>query len=435
MKTRKAIIPLILILALLGCSSANPTEDTSTSSLNAQTSAPSPAFPSVESAGELEVHFIDVGQGQSQLVITPEGKTMLIDAGENEYEEPVVGYLRDQGVSRIDVVVVTHTDSDHSGGIDAAIRDFEIGSVYMPRYAANTKTFEDVLDAVADKGLKINEAKAGVVLPLGDSVDVRMVAPVRSYDDANAISAVVKLSYGDSSFLFTGDIEEESEQDIIASGADLQSDVLLVPHHGSNTSTTKELLEAVTPSYAVIQSGEGNEYGHPTETVLSRLEAFGVDVYRNDTDGHIVAVSDGETITFNVDAWSASNGGPVTSAAPPVVPSPASVGAAPAPVQKTDMEIRIKASIDNPTPSQNEEVAVSALVTDGSGKPIPSAHVVLSAHYKSKDSIYEGTTGADGKTTIEFKIGRASAGFTVDIDLEAEFNGARARGSTSFTPQ
>jgi len=245
--------------------------------------------------GELQVHFIDVGQGASQLIIGSSGKTILIDAGNNNQEEEIVAYLRKNNIQKIDILVGTHPDADHIGGLDAVIDNFEIGKIYMPKVQSNTKTFEDVLLAIQRKGLKVSTAKAGVTLDWETDAKVQMIAPVREYNDDNDMSAVLKLTFGEISFLFTGDAESKSEHDMINTDADLKSNVLLVGHHGSKTSTTEAFLDAVKPSFGVIQVGENN-YGHPAPEILERLNKRGVKVYRNDLHGDIVFVTDGKNI-------------------------------------------------------------------------------------------------------------------------------------------
>lgn len=244
------------------------------------------------SAGKLSVHFIDVGQGASQLIIGPTGKTILIDGGNNSEEAKMVAYLQRQQVNKIDILIATHPDADHVGGLDAVINHFDIGKIYMPKVPSNTRTFEDVWTAIKAKSLKVSAAKAGVTLEWEQGVEVLMLAPVSVYEDTNEMSAVVRLSYGNRSFLLTGDAEGESESDMMKSGVSLKADVLLVGHHGSNSSTSSDWLKEVEPQYAVIQSGTNN-YGHPAGEVLSRLNKQGADVYRTDELGNIIFTSDG----------------------------------------------------------------------------------------------------------------------------------------------
>lgn len=294
----------LVFLLLAGCTSAIESTVSnvpiqSETPHKQQVAEPAKVEPKIESKGELKVHYIDVGQGASQLIIGPTGKTMLIDAGNNDKAMVVVDYLKKQKVSKIDILVGTHPDSDHIGGLDKVIDTFDIGKIYMPKVQSNTKTFEDVLLAIQRKGLKVSTAQAGLKLDWESDADVKMIAPIGQHAEANDMSAVIHLSYGSTSFLLTGDAEAKSEQDMIASKVDLKSDVLLVGHHGSKSSTSQAFLDAVQPSYAVIQVGKGNKYGHPTEEVLKRLGNQGVKIYRNDELGDIIFTTDGKKITVN----------------------------------------------------------------------------------------------------------------------------------------
>lgn len=256
----------------------------------------------------LRVHFIDVGQGGAQLIVGPTGKTMLIDGGNNSEEEKMVDYLEKHHIEKIDILIATHPDADHAGGLDAVIHHFDIGKIYMPKVQASTKTFEDVLTAIKAKRLKVSTAKAGLDLEWETDAEVQMIAPAAVYEETNEMSAVVRIGYGGTSFMLTGDAEAKSETDMLESGVNLQSDVLLVGHHGSSTSTSDEWLGAVKPQYAVIQSGD-NGYGHPGEEVLERLDKIGAEIFRTDELGDIVITSDGNAImveTFKNDAKSAA---------------------------------------------------------------------------------------------------------------------------------
>lgn len=242
----------------------------------------------------LRVNFIDVGQGDSEFIELPNGETLLIDAGTNETGANVVNYIESLGYSSIDYVVGTHPHEDHIGGLDDVIRSFDVESVYMPKVTADTKTFEDVLDAVDEKGLTINTAKAGVTLVDGDGLSVKMLAPVLDeYDNTNDYSAVIRIVYDDTSFIFMGDAEQYAESLITG---DVSADVLKVGHHGSSTSTGEAFLERVSPSYAVISCGLGNSYGHPHTETIEKLG--GIPVFRTDEMGTIVATSDGSEISF-----------------------------------------------------------------------------------------------------------------------------------------
>jgi beta-lactamase superfamily II metal-dependent hydrolase len=250
---------------------------------------------------KLNVHFIDVGQADCMLITTLDDKTMLIDAGNNADGDDVVNYIKKQGIDTIDVLIGTHPHEDHIGGMDDVIKNFNIGKFYMPRAANNTKTFEDVLDAAQEKGLKITAGKAGMNIGLSDSVNAEILAPnSETYKDLNNYSIVVKLTYKQDSFLFMGDAEKQSENEILDKGYDISTDVLKIGHHGSSTSTSENFLKAVSPNDTVICVGKGNDYGHPHKETMKLLKDYGLTVYRTDECGTIIATSDGSGITFNV---------------------------------------------------------------------------------------------------------------------------------------
>lgn len=258
-----------------------------------------------ESQQHLKVTYLDVGQADSILIQIPNGKNVLIDAGNNEDAERITSYLKKQGIHRLDIVIGTHPHEDHIGSLDKVIQTFEIGQVIMPKVTTNTQTYKEVLTAIQGKGLKIKEAKAGLNLELGPAettsprISAEILAPRSSeYEDINNYSAVLRLVYGQTIFLFAGDAEGVSEKEMLASSSDLKADVLKVGHHGSNSSTTQEFLNKVSPKYAVISVGKDNTYGHPTPSTLDRLKKSGIEVYRTDELGTIVAESDGTEITF-----------------------------------------------------------------------------------------------------------------------------------------
>ncbi|HHY41549.1 MAG TPA: MBL fold metallo-hydrolase [Thermoanaerobacterales bacterium] len=250
-----------------------------------------------KSGGTLKVHFIDVGQADCILIQAPTGENMLIDAGNNDDKDTIVSYLNAQGVKKIDVLVGTHPHEDHIGSLDTVIDTFDIGKIYMPKATTTTKTFEDVLTAVRNKGLKITAAVGGTSINFSPDTKVEVLAPnSNEYKDLNNYSAVIKLIYGNVAFLFTGDAEHISENEMLAGNYDLRADILKVGHHGSNSSTTDAFLAAVNPSYAVICVGKGNDYGHPHKEVLDRLSKAGIKVYRTDESGTVTITTDGEKI-------------------------------------------------------------------------------------------------------------------------------------------
>ena len=255
--------------------------------------------PVPETTGSLVVHVLNVGQGDSIFVQLPNGETMLIDGGESESSSSILSYLEKLNVTQIDYLVATHPHADHIGGLPVIIDTLAIESIYMPRVSHTTQTFERLLSAIENKGMQIDTAKAGVSIIALTELQVEIVAPVRdSYAELNDYSAVIKITYGDTSFLLMGDAEAPSEGQITA---DVDADVLKVGHHGSSSSTSQAFLNKVTPTYAAISVGAGNSYGHPTDEVLSRLNEAKAKVYRTDLSGTIIFTSDGKVITVNAE--------------------------------------------------------------------------------------------------------------------------------------
>lgn len=252
----------------------------------------------VPSGSSLKVIAIDVGQADS-ILITAGSNSMLIDAGTNEAADIVVNYIKDQGITKLDYVIGTHPHEDHIGGMDAVISTFDIDKVILPDAQSSTKSFEDVLDAISDKGLKITRPVPGTAYSLGNASFTILAPNGSKYEDLNNYSVVVKLVFGNSSFLFTGDAESRSEKEILKNGFDIKADYLKVGHHGSITSTSDDFLNAVNPKYAVISVGKDNNYGHPANETIQKLTDADIKIYRTDKMGTIVAISDGNSITFS----------------------------------------------------------------------------------------------------------------------------------------
>lgn len=263
----------------------------------------------------LEVHFIDVGQGDATF-ISCDGYSMLIDAGNNDKGTAVWSYLKQQGVEKLDYVIATHPDADHIGGVDVVLYKFDCGTVIMPEVENDTRTYEDVVQVIEEKDYPVAAPVVGEQYALGSAV-FTIIAPNKDYGtDLNNSSVGILLEHGDNRFLLTGDAEEEAEADILANGIDISADVYKAGHHGSKTASTEEFLNAVNPEYAVISCGEENSYGHPHAEVLNRFRSMGIDVFRTDEQGTIVAVSDGRELTWNCtpsESWQA--GEPTGSAA------------------------------------------------------------------------------------------------------------------------
>ena len=267
------------------------------------------SIPLPSSADEmpLQVYYLDVGQGDSELIRIPAETgyyNMLIDTGEYEYADGLTDYLRDLGVGRIDALVCSHPHTDHMGCMARIIERFDVSSVYMPMLpedkAPTTVAYEKLLDAAMKKGITINRLHedASIESPPGSQMQVMSPRVDADWDDINNYSAVIRLVYGEVSFLFTGDAEEESEEIILDDGYMLRSDVLKCGHHGSSTSTSDDFLSAVDPIYAVISCETGNRYGHPHRETIEKLREQEVVLYRTDKDGTVLAESYGTRIEF-----------------------------------------------------------------------------------------------------------------------------------------
>lgn len=272
---------LIIIFSLSGCSSAK-TADTS-KLINTQ--------------NIMKVTYIDVGQGDS-ILIQVNDKNLLIDAGPNESTDKLMSYLNKQNIKKLDYVVATHPHEDHIGGMSSVIKKYNIGEFYAPKKMTNTKTFENMVNALKSKNIKINVAFAGVHLDLGKSTKCEMIAPNgTNYENLNNYSAVLKITYGNSKFLFTGDAEKLSEQEILDKNYDISCDVLKIGHHGSTSSSSKSFLDKASPKIAVISCGKNNDYGHPNHKTVDELKKRNIQIYRTDVDGSIVLISDGQKIS------------------------------------------------------------------------------------------------------------------------------------------
>lgn len=240
---------------------------------------------------DCSVHFIDVGQGDCSLILS-DGAAILIDAGENDKGGIVLDYLKKLGITKLDLVIGTHPHSDHIGGLDTVIEGIPVEKVLLPRIpdeiVPTTRTYTDLLAAVADKGLKVTAAKPGDSYTFGVG-KLTILGPNRTYDNLNNMSVVCRFDYGIHGFLFTGDMETAAESDVLEQWSDeLPAEVLKVGHHGSTTSTGKAFYRTVNPEYCVILVGDGNDYGHPHAKTLKTLSSNEAEVYRTDFQGSIV---------------------------------------------------------------------------------------------------------------------------------------------------
>ncbi len=310
MSTRRflAIIAVLAMVTVAGCAggispteagpSASPTtDDPSTSSSTTERTA---------TDGELEVHQLNVGQGSSTLIIGPKGETILIDTGDwRDDGEDIIAYLEAQGVTRIDHLVTTHPDADHIGGHEAVIDHFEtehegVGAVYDPGIASSSTTYDEYLDAIERHDVTLYQTQAGDTIQM-EGVEVQVLAPPEGYvanEDSNENSIVLHLQYGASSFLLPGDGETASEEYLVETyGNQLNSTVLAVGHHGSQSSTSQAFLDSVSPQVAVISSAYDSQYGHPHEEVLTRLDSDSIPTYWTATHGTITFTSNGSAVT------------------------------------------------------------------------------------------------------------------------------------------
>ena len=279
---KKKLLALFFALSLLlcGCAEVLPAETT------------------VSGKG-LTVQFIDVGQADCAL-LSCDGEYLLIDGGNRDDSQLVVSFLEQQGVQELSAVVCTHAHEDHVGGLPAVLAVYPTKAVHAPTKTYSSNIFDKFVYYTDQQGLEITIPSPGDRFSLGQA-EVTVLGPVKSYAETNNTSIVLRVDYGETVFLFTGDMETDAENDMLdywEGRADWQADVLKVGHHGSNTSTGYRFLNAVNPEYGVISVGKGNDYGHPHKEPLSRLRQAGVTILRTDELGAIQAVSDGKEVTF-----------------------------------------------------------------------------------------------------------------------------------------
>lgn len=255
-------------------------------------------FQTNEKDENIKIHFIDVGQGDSIFIELPNNETMLIDAGESSKEEVVSEYINTLGYNKINYIIGTHPHSDHIGGLAHIINSFNIEKIYMPKALSTSKTYENLLNTIYKNKKNIITAKAGIKIIDEDNLKINILAPNNNnYSNLNNYSVVIKINYKSKSFLFMGDAEILSENEILT---DVSADIIKIGHHGSDTSSSESFLSKVNPKYAIIMVGENNKYNHPNQTILDRLERNNIITYRTDLNGNIVITSDGNEINVEV---------------------------------------------------------------------------------------------------------------------------------------
>lgn len=257
------------------------------------------ALSSIPAFAQTEVHVLDVGQGLSVLVES-QGHSMLYDGGDREKSSFVVSYLKQQGITSLDYMIASHYDADHINGLVGALNTTEVKQVFAPNYTADTRVYSSLENIIAAKSIPKEQPAVGSSYMLGDATFQILAPSGSSYSDANDYSIAIRITDGGTSFLITGDAEAKSEAEICATGLPLESDVYVMGHHGSGTSTSWELLQKAVPEYAVLSCGAGNSYGHPHIESMEKLQSMGIELLRTDKQGTIIASTDGTSISWNV---------------------------------------------------------------------------------------------------------------------------------------
>ncbi|EHK2355860.1 ComEC/Rec2 family competence protein [Clostridium perfringens] len=249
---------------------------------------------------ELMISYMDVGQGDAAY-IKVNGNDILIDAGPRSNSKELLEQLKAKNIDDFELVIATHPHEDHIGGMVDVFKEYEVKAFYSPKITHTTKTYENLVKAVKDEGLKTKELKGGMVIDLGEGAKFEVFTPQKSeYEELNDYSPIMKLSFGDTSYLFTGDAEKLAEEEALAKyKTSLDSDVIKFGHHGSSSSSSNAFIEAVSPKYGIISCAKDNKYGHPHSETLDIIKKYNIKTFRTDTDGEIILTSDGKSINFN----------------------------------------------------------------------------------------------------------------------------------------
>ena len=298
MKKLRAVILIILTMLIASCSVVinDSTDNSNKDSNNLPESKDSTSY-----HGKLKVSIVDVGQGDAIVIKTPNDKYVLIDSGSSKESDKFFNYLSKQKIKGFSAVVGTHPHEDHIGNMDKVILNYNVQNIYLPKVTASTKTFQNLMDALKNKNMKVKTAKAGVKFNI-DGVSFEFLAPNSDkYEDLNNYSAALRVTYNNDSFIFMGDAEKLSEKEILKNNTDISSQVIKIGHHGSSSSSSKEFLKKINPKYAVISCGEGNDYGHPHKETIKLLNDMNIKAYRTDLNGTVTFESDGNKKTAAVE--------------------------------------------------------------------------------------------------------------------------------------
>lgn len=330
-KLLSLILILTMVFSLVACTDNNSVSDgilsqeekplySETKNMSNNTSPSESSPPNIGADSKFEVHYLDVGQADASLILC-DNKTMLIDGGNPGDSSLIAAYLKKLNISHLDYIICSHAHDDHVGGLPGALSVATAGKVYAPITENDIKAYQSFKSKVASQGLTITNPSPGDTFQFGSST-VLFLGPVHeNVSDLNDTSIVLKITYGDTSFLFTGDAERDEEQSILAQNYDLSATVLKVGHHGSGDSTTYPFLREIMPEYGIISVGENN-YGHPTEETLSRLRDADVKVYRTDMQGDIIVSSNGKTVNIKTVKNQSIDTNPTVKESEPLYPAP-----------------------------------------------------------------------------------------------------------------
>lgn len=249
--------------------------------------------------GNIEISYLDVGQGDAAYIRVNDFD-ILIDAGPRSDSDKLMKQLEEKNIDDFEIVIATHPHEDHIGGMTKVFEKYDVKSFYMPKVTNTTKTFENMMKAVSSEGLKAKVIKEGTSFDLGNGAKLEAYSPTKdTYDDFNNYSPIIKLTYGNKSFIFTGDAEKEVEKEVVKKYSnELKADVIKFGHHGSSTSSTKDFMEVIAPEYGIISCGVDNSYGHPHRETLDIINKMGIKAYRTDKQGQITITSDGNSINI-----------------------------------------------------------------------------------------------------------------------------------------